>query len=276
MNNMRAVKLLRAGLSNQKILIHNGATIESQILLIGAGTINTTCLVADYFGLHGTELKILSNPCAASAFLFPRLIGKVPTSKSFALGQLAYKNSLANNEYITGVFYGADALPHEFFSKKMPFLTRPVANLLSSSLAPALILATSYLKSDHSNNILTIKKPYSLNDDFEISITGKLSTDAQSLIRLNNSVLKKQLKRLGCFYIPGSLKIAPPGADAHLGGTIPMGGTGILRCNEYGKVNNAGNIFIIDGAALPSMPAKHPTLTIMANANRIGEFLSQK
>jgi choline dehydrogenase-like flavoprotein len=41
-------------------------------------------------------------------------------------------------------------------------------------------------------------------------------------------------------------------------------------------VNGAPGLFVVDGAALPALPARHCTLTIMANADRIGRALAAR
>ncbi len=70
--------------------------------------------------------------------------------------------------------------------------------------------------------------------------------------------------------LPGSTAILEPGADAHYAGTLPMGGGGSAATTADGELAGAPGLYVVDGAALPTLPATHPTLTIMANADRIG------
>jgi choline dehydrogenase-like flavoprotein len=76
--------------------------------------------------------------------------------------------------------------------------------------------------------------------------------------------------------LPGSLTISAPGTDGHYAGTLPMGGKGDLATSLYGELNASKGIYIADGASFSSLPAKHCTLTIMANADRIGRHLTSK
>jgi choline dehydrogenase-like flavoprotein len=48
------------------------------------------------------------------------------------------------------------------------------------------------------------------------------------------------------------------------------------ECSKYGEVFGLKNVHIIDAAALPILPEKPHTLTVMANADRIGRFLAKK
>jgi hypothetical protein len=89
---------------------------------------------------------------------------------------------------------------------------------------------------------------------------ASLPTKASSVIRR----LKKSWHQLGAWMLPG-VSLATPGADVHFGGPFGMGlelphGTG-----PDGELNAAAGIFIADGSAFPSLPAKYPTLTIMAD-----------
>jgi choline dehydrogenase-like flavoprotein len=46
--------------------------------------------------------------------------------------------------------------------------------------------------------------------------------------------------------------------------------------NTYGELIAAPGVFIAHGAAFPSLPANYPTLTIMANADRIGRHVASR
>jgi len=53
-----------------------------------------------------------------------------------------------------------------------------------------------------------------------------------------------------------------------MGAPDPHGTTG------FGELNAAPGLSIVYGAVLPTIPAKFTTLTIMANADRIGRHLA--
>jgi choline dehydrogenase-like flavoprotein len=79
---------------------------------------------------------------------------------------------------------------------------------------------------------------------------------------------------LGAYAVPGSLTLAAPGADAHAAGTLPMGGAGPAGTDLAGAVAGLPGVHVVDGAALSDLPARHCTLTIMANADRIARLLA--
>ena len=54
-----------------------------------------------------------------------------------------------------------------------------------------------------------------------------------------------------------------------------MGGPGAASTSADGELTARDGLYVADGAALPNLPAKHPTLTIMANADRIGRAVAE-
>jgi len=89
--------------------------------------------------------------------------------------------------------------------------------------------------------------------------------------------LARAMRRLGAFTVPGSRSIPVPGTDAHLAATLPMkehGGD--LTCTPDCELRPWRNLFVVDGSCLPDLPAKHCTLTIMANADRVGRIVAKR
>jgi choline dehydrogenase-like flavoprotein len=66
-----------------------------------------------------------------------------------------------------------------------------------------------------------------------------------------------------------------PGTDAHLAGTLPMGEKNATGTSALGELRGQRGLYIVDGAILPSLPSRHMTLTIVANADRIGSQLAR-
>ena len=244
---------------------------SAPIIILAAGTIATTSLVARKIGYLGRPIRLLSNPAAAIAFVIPRLIGSDLPDHSFSLGQLTYEMP-ASTSSCFGVIYGADTLPLDIFASRIP-LSRPTALRLSRALAPALLLATCYVPGKFSANRLYV----SASDETpNVLIDGNQTASAKREIFSAGRSLSSKMRRRGAFALPGSLTISAPGTDGHYAGTLPMGGKGDLATSLYGELNASKGIYIADGASFSSLPAKHCTLTIMANADRIGRHLISK
>jgi choline dehydrogenase-like flavoprotein len=274
-NGLVATRLLNTTQKNHCVQIQNHPPISASKIVLASGTLNTTGMILDYTDCFEKELPLLTNPVAAMAFIVPKFIGSHFENKTFSLGQLSYKLALANShDYAMGVIYGGDALPLTTYARHMSF-SRPTAMQLSAALAPALLLTTAYLPGSYSSNTIRLEKSKNDLKRHKLIIDGSLNENAKKQLKNISLQLSKNLKKTGAYLIPGSLNIAPPGADAHLAGTIPMGGKGELSCSKDGELNISKDIYLVDGTSLSSLPAKHCSFTIMANAFRIGTHLAQ-
>jgi choline dehydrogenase-like flavoprotein len=139
-------------------------------------------------------------------------------------------------------------------------------------LAPSLVLATCYLPGSYSRNRIRLEDDAS----HAISIVGEQTPHMRSTLQRAARRLSAHLRRRGAYRLPGSLTLSEPGSDAHYAGTLPMGETGPFGCSADGQLNACRNLHIVDGACLPVLPAEHCTLTVMANADRIGRLLARR
>jgi choline dehydrogenase-like flavoprotein len=142
-------------------------------------------------------------------------------------------------------------------------------------MAPALILTTFYLPGRFSDN--TVKLGIAEHGREELVIEGRVTEEARALILAGTKRLAVAMRHLGAFAVPGSRSIAIPGTDAHHAGTLPMqehGGD--LTCTPDCELRPWRNLFVVDGSCLSDLPAKHCTLTIMANADRVGRYVVKR
>jgi choline dehydrogenase-like flavoprotein len=202
-----------------------------------------------------------------AAFVMPRWIGRDLPDRTSSLGQLIYRLRLGDDDLV-GVLYGADALPLDLFAARMP-LSRPVALRLARALAPALIMATCYLPGRYSSNTLTVTRTAA---GLRCAIEANQTPEAAATLKAAVRALAHNLRPLGALLLPPSPTLAPPGADAHQAGTLSMGAI----ASQFGELRGADRVYVVDGSCLPRLPAIHPTLTIMANASRIGAEIARR
>ncbi len=83
--------------------------------------------------------------------------------------------------------------------------------------------------------------------------------------------LTRNSKQLGFMPIAPMLKTGHLGTGAHSGGTFPMRGKpGRFETDTLGRPSGFKRLHLIDSSVLPSIPATTITLSVMANAYRIG------
>ena len=114
-----------------------------------------------------------------------------------------------------------------------------------------------------------------LSEDGNPVIRGGHTDDLKGRIDRLRSAVTAAFRRCGIVVLPGSFRAAEPGADVHCAGTLPMSKTPqVWETGIDCEVSGLSGVHVVDGACLPSLPAKAHTLTIMANADRVGRRLA--
>ena len=237
-------------------------SIQAKRIFLAAGTISTTNILLKTLQLPKTSLSLLSNPVVIMPFLMPRAMLKPSPLNGYSLAQLGLKMDLGSRKYLAGAVYCLDGIPLDFMSANLPFSLATSAHI-SSWVSNSIILVTAYFDGATSDNKIS-------TDARGLNITGGLSSDFETQSKIALMKLRRAFYKLGAVPLPGT-KVASPGVDNHLAGTCPMGGSGPLATDSLGQLLALKGVHVVDGASLPTLPAKHLTFSIMANADRISK-----
>jgi choline dehydrogenase-like flavoprotein len=240
-------------------------------IVLAAGTVGSLHLAAPLLGTV-SELRIVNSPVLAMPLLVPRRLGgKAPTS-GHSLAQLGFRLtcSAAPGDYVSGALYEVTGLPPSSFAARMP-LGRRAATEIYRALAPALVVATIYFPGRWSENTVTLRPS---PDAPRIEVRGGVAPGFDAFARTVRQRLTRIWRRLGAVPLPGAA-LGTPGTDAHLGGVFPMGLAAPHGTNVLGELRAAPGLHLVDGSVLPTIPSKFTTLTVMANADRIGRSLAE-
>ena len=257
--------------AGHRLIIDGADPISARRVILAAGTITTTALALRRLAAFDEDITLLSNPLAALACVVPGQIGAALPERSFSLAQLQFGLTMEGGVRSAGTLYAADTLPLSVIADRLP-LSRPLALRFARALMPALVLATAFLPGSFSRNRLRLAS----GSTQHLSIIGEQPDETRAALLAVGKQLGKMLRRRGAYALPGSLTVAEPGTDIHYAGTLPIGATGRFGCGPDGELNTCPGIYVVDGAALPLLPAQHCTLTIMANADRIGRDLARR
>lgn len=248
-----------------------GEEIRAGKAILCAGTFESTRLALDMLS-YRRPVPLLCNPVSALALLQPRRLGVSAAGEGFALAQLAYRLSLPDNTYAFGAIYTSEGLPMADLARSIP-LSRPVAAKLAAMLSPSMLVATCYLDGALSQCTAELRGD-------ALHLEGGHLHAAEVAAAMAKRRLAKLFRRLGCFLLPGSGGLSTPGSDAHYAGTLPHRLTqpadGLPWTDKGGRLAASANVYVADGSVLPRLPAKHCTLTIMANADRIGRGIAER
>jgi len=147
---------------------------------------------------------------------------------------------------------------------------------LYSLLAPVvervidrLVVIKGYLHSRESSRIRATLEPSAAGS--ALRLTAVTEPQSEVIIRGVMRLLAKNSKRIGAFPIRLGLRKGMPGSGVHVGGSFPMRSHPVgLECDVLGRPVGFSLVHAVDSTVFPTMPAAPPTLTIMANAYRIG------
>jgi len=237
-------------------------SITARKVLLAASTLATTRLALQALNL-ARPVPLLSCPTAAFLLWLPRLMGtaRVP---AFGLGQLSFSLTMQDGISAFGSTFGTTGIPVSEFVRHLPLRRRYGIDLLEGLLSSCLV-GNLFLPGH-----LSVAKA-TLRDDGSLLVDGGYSDRIPSLMAEAAKRLRKAYWQLGAILLPMSFKVGRPGGDIHYAGTLPMRESAVLgETNALGELCGLEGVHVVDGACLPTLSEKSHTLTIMANADRIG------
>jgi len=148
----------------------------------------------------------------------------------------------------------------------------PLARLLESlarQLEERLVIVQGYLHSDESRIIEMTLKRDGTKDCLHLNALPNPET--RRTVKRIVCELLGQSRRLGGMVLPPLLQLAEPGRGFHCGGSFPMReNPQPFESDCLGRPHGWKRVHAVDATVLPSAPATTITLSVMANAHRIG------
>lgn len=246
-------------------------------LVLAAGALATTRLVLEMQGRFDESVPLLGAPGFGFALCLPERIGTAVSTQEFSMGQLSFiatgdAERPADEAY--GTLFPASGVPASFVIGRMP-LTRPAAIRLFRFLQPALLLGNCFLPGRYSRNTVRLER-----DDqgrSRLVVRGGTSDDLPQRIDRLKRQITRAFWRIGALAIPSSFSALAPGEEVRHSGTFPMSRSpGPGQVDPSGELHGRPGLHIVDLSIFPSMSAKHHTLTMMANADRIGHDIAER
>lgn len=235
-------------------------------VVLAAGTLATTRIVLNTLD-HRQSIPMLSSPTAAFMLWLPGLLGaqRLPV---FGLGQLSFTLSLRDRISAFGSTFSTIGIPISDFARHIPMRRRYGVDLLKGLLSSC-VVGNLFLPGQLTNASVTLK------GDGSLRVSGVYSDSVVPLMNEARKKLTKAYWSIGALLLPGSYTLGLPGGDIHYSGTLPMRDKPVRgQTSPLGEVKEMDGVYVVDGACLPTLPAKSHTLTIMANADRIGRAIA--
>ena len=239
---------------------------SAKYIVLAAGTLASTRLILNAINLRN-PVRMLSSPTAAFMISIPKKIG-LQRKSGFGLGQMSYVLNLGNDINAFGSTFSTTGIPVSEFLKFLPFRKRFGVDLLRVLLNSSIV-----------GNIFL---PGSLSDvrvqalgDGSLKVAGGYKELVDQAFIQAHKKIREIYWAMGGILLPGSFSVGRPGADIHYSGTIPMKRNPKLgESSSMGEVLGMEGVYVVDGSCLPMLSEKSHTLTIMANADRIGSGIA--
>jgi choline dehydrogenase-like flavoprotein len=153
---------------------------------------------------------------------------------------------------------------------------RPLGFLVRN-LQERLLVLQGYLHSDHSSRISLCLKKGDATGRERFEVRAEVNPAAAVMARAVIRKLLRHSRRIGAVPLPIMLKVAEPGRSFHSGGSFPMSAEPRgFQTDRLGRLPGWNRLHAVDATIFPSIPATTITLSVMANAHRIGSEIQRE
>lgn len=279
---IKDIIIQRVSESNGKITISAITRSKNELITftgdrvyLACGVIPTTKIMLESLEAYDKELTVKDSQWFLIPLIRYKKSPRVINENLFTLSQLFIElfDPTLNKNTINLQLYTYNDL---FLSaiKNILGFTYPLFKLPVNELLDRLLLVMGYLHSDSSSDF-TIKLKKS-NTTSKLLIKSKIN---KSVVKTINGVYEKIYNNRDSFKsfpIPGITSIPKPGYGSHSGGSFPMRkNPKEFETDILGRPTGFSKVHIVDSTIFPSIPATTITLTIMANAYRIGSSYNE-
>jgi len=248
-------------------------TFQARVLVLAAGAFGTTRIVLRSLGLYDLKVPFACNAHTYVPCICYRMIGAPVSERAHGLAQLTmiYDPTGDQQHLVQGQMYSYRSLLLFRLLKESRFPVRESIRFVRGLASSLVIWVIQHEDTSSSDQFCRLCRSDDSDADYlEISYVPR--EEAERRRRMNERLMIRYIRRLGCW--PLSIVRPPHGSSVHYGGHLPTNSAEKpLTTEPSGRLRGTRSVYIVDGAALSYLPAKGPTFTLMANANRVGEHV---
>lgn len=163
---------------------------------------------------------------------------------------------------------------NELFGEEMERMMGPLRGalpLFRRGVLGRLLLIQGYLHSDLSGRIRLVLKRASPGEAARLELTGEPNPRTRPALAAVGRRLWAERGSIKGFPVSRMARVGLPGRGFHTGGTFPMrANPGPFEVDVLGRPHEFTRVHVVDASVFPSLPATTITLSVMANAHRIG------
>lgn len=237
-------------------------------VFLGAGALSTTKIVLDSLDARGHGLVMKQSQYFAFPWLRYRRTPAVADERLHTLAQafIEVMDASLTGRTIHLQVYSYNDL---YWSAFGPVARSATARRLLDSIMSRLLYVQGYLHSDISPTIAV--RLVADGRHTRLRLDAMPEPHAAETIKKLVSKIAASRRDFRAVPLRPWLMVGRPGSGSHVGGTIPMRhAPGQFESDPLGRPTGFTRVHVIDSTGLPSLPATTQTLTVMANAHRIG------
>lgn len=248
---------------------------EARRLILAAGALGSVRIVLRSLQQYDVPVPLTCNAHTYVPCLNYGNLGQVPRERCHSLAQLTmiYDPTGDRQHLVQGQLYSYRSLLLFRLLKELPFPQHESLRIIRE-LAPSMVIWVIQHEDHQSsgNHCILRRRPDGSGDYLEIA-----SQQSAALTKSQRScerAMMRAMRRLGCW----PLRAVHPehGSSVHYASTLPSSTADKpLTTEPSGRLRGTNAVYIADGAALAYLPAKGLTGTLMANANRVGQFVAR-
>jgi choline dehydrogenase-like flavoprotein len=246
---------------NARMVTGEQVQYEGERVFLGAGAIPTTQILMDSLGLQETTML------DTQYFVVPMMQASGSGARREDLHTLAQlfidiRDRGISPRTVHLQLYTYNEIYDLEFARRFGRLQRA---LPAGAVLDRMSVIQGFLHSDDSTKVRVLRKNGGLGLR-RIKNPRPRSVVSRVVRRLARNAL-----RLGAAPVLPMVKVAQPGKSFHFGGTFPMSANSRPgQTDTLGRPAGLKRVHVIDASCFPSIPATTITLSVMANAFRIG------
>ncbi len=251
-------------------------TLTARSLVLAAGSLGTTRLVLRSLGMYDHPVPFACNPHTYMPCLHYRGLALSHADRCHSLAQLTiiYDPTMDREHLVQAQMYSYRSLHLFRLLKEAPLPHREGLRIMRA-LAPHFVIWVIQHEDVPTQRKYCVLRRGRAAADETLEIEYGDSAVERALREQHEKRIAGFVRRLGC--LPLKRVHAIHGSSVHYAGQFPMTTEDRpLTTEPSGRLRGTRAVYLADAAAFAYLPAKGPTLTLMANANRIGVKLRER
>lgn len=244
-------------------------SFRAQKLVLAAGALGTARLALRSLGSPEQRLPLACNAHLYVPCLHVAGLGRPHAERCHSLAQLTMIHDPSGNpgELVQAQLYSYRSLLLFRLLPDVPLPQREALRILRA-VAPSLaIWAVEHADEPGPGSSCR------LLPDGRLAVEHRPDSATERRRRAVERTLMHGMRRLGLW--PIRRVFSGAGSSLHYGGQLPASERDEpMTCDHAGRLRGTRGVHVVDGAALRYLPAKGPTFTLMANADRIARSIA--